>query len=276
MPMCAPTAATARKAVSEEVREVLAQAEVNGVRVTLPQMDRKLYVAVNKVLDALGGTWNSRAKAHVFESDPTEALAAVVDGGEDTVVALPARTAEGFVPTPPHVATDMVRNYCDLMDLGAGWRVLEPSAGDGALVSAILEVQSDCTIVAVEPNVERAAKIGDDPRVTLVAGRIEDYADDVIADDGQLFDLVVMNPPYSLPDDPTPWAKHVQYAWSLLKTGGQLVAILPGSIEWRQGRVFDELRNWLELNDGNVQPLGFDAFPTFKTAIVYATKQNRP
>lgn len=275
MPMCAPTQATARKAVDEEVREILAQAEINGLRVTVPQVNRALYVKVNKVLDALGGKWNSRAKAHVFESDPTEALAAIVDG-EDAVVALPARTAEGFVPTPPHVALDMVRNYCDLMDEGAGWRVLEPSAGDGALVRAILEVQPECTVVAVEPNVERAALIGDDERVELVAGGIEDFADDVIADDGELFDLAVMNPPYALPGDSNPWAGHVQYAWSLLKPGGQLVAIVPGSIEWRQGRPFDEFRNWLESNDGNVQSLGFDAFPNFKTAIVYATKPDRP
>lgn len=272
MTTCSPTT---RKAVSPEVREALKRAEINGLRVTMPQVDRKLYAQVNTVLAALGGTWTSKVRAHVFTDDPTEALAAII-AGDDVDVALPARTAEGFVPTPQHVALDLVRNYCDLEDLGDGWRVLEPSAGDGALISAILDVQPGCTVTAVEPNVDRAAKIPTDPRVTLVTSRFEDFTDDVIADDGELFDLVVMNPPFAVPGEPNLWAAHVQYAWSLLKPGGQLAAIVPGSIEWRTGRVFDDLRVWLEDNDGNVQQLGFDAFPTFKTAFVYATKPDRP
>jgi hypothetical protein len=275
MPTCSPRQATARNAVSEEVRLILEQAKINGLRVTVPKVDRALYEKVDKVLDALGGKWNGRIKAHVFTEDPTEALAAIV-AGEEAVVALPARTAEGFVPTPPEVALDMVRNYTDLMDLGAGWRVLEPSAGDGALIRAILEVQYDCTITAVEPNVDRAAKIPADERIALVVSTIEDFADDVIFNDGELYDLVVMNPPYALPGVPNPWAAHVQYAWSLLKPGGQLVAIVPGSIEWRQGHLFEEFRTWLDANDGTIQPLGFDAFKTFATALVYATKPDRP
>ena len=65
---------------------------------------RKLYTEVNAALEALGGTWNRKARAHVFEQDPADALDRVlVDGGFHDV----KRDLDQFF-TPPELAKRVV------------------------------------------------------------------------------------------------------------------------------------------------------------------------
>lgn len=54
--------------VDDEVLAVLSRAETNGFELKLTgQLDRKLYERTNKVLEAAGGKWSRKAKAHIFE-----------------------------------------------------------------------------------------------------------------------------------------------------------------------------------------------------------------
>ena len=68
--------------IEEDVLTVLSTLEIdeNDVMIT-KQLDRKLYLAVNKVLERIGGKWNRKAKAHVFDADPTERLNNVIECG---------------------------------------------------------------------------------------------------------------------------------------------------------------------------------------------------
>lgn len=53
--------------IAPGVIEVLRQATVDGQHVQLPQLDdKKLYKQVDTVLQQCGGSWKTRAKAHVF------------------------------------------------------------------------------------------------------------------------------------------------------------------------------------------------------------------
>ncbi|OLF08559.1 hypothetical protein [Actinophytocola xanthii] len=142
---------------TERVKEILNSAEVTGCRLVIPQrLNRADYVAVNTVLTALGGSWSRANQAHVFPADPTDQLATVLADG---ALPRPARTTEGFVPTPAELAEELVREHTRLAELPAP-RVLEPSAGDGALVDAVRTTAPDATVVAVEPNAARAATSG--------------------------------------------------------------------------------------------------------------------
>lgn len=77
------------------------------------QLDRKLYIRVNDVLEALGGKWDRRSKAHVFPGDAAAALEAAIITGEY------ARPGDfGFFPTPPELA----RYVVDMADVVPGCR----------------------------------------------------------------------------------------------------------------------------------------------------------
>lgn len=58
--------------VCDDVLAVLSRAETNGQALLLQgQLDRKMYERTNKILEAAGGKWNKKAKAHLFDGDAT-------------------------------------------------------------------------------------------------------------------------------------------------------------------------------------------------------------
>lgn len=257
------------RAASDRVRDILATAEVDGLHVRLPgQLDRSDYVKVDQALSAIGGRWNRRARAHVFTTDPGPALESLRGGG---AVPAPARTAEGYVATPADLAARIVADYAG--DLLAGSRVLEPSAGDGALARAILAANPAVPLCVVEPNEARAALIGRPAGqpVKLTVDTFEAYA----ASGPGLFDAVIMNPPFSVPGNRTIWIDHVRLAWSLLAPGGRLVAIVPAGYAYRSDKAHTAMRALIEAH-GGADELPADAFKSsgtgIQTMVIWADK----
>lgn len=71
--------------ITNDVLDVLKAASTNGNALAINgQLDRSLYARTNKVLEACGGQWNRKAKAHLFEGDAGDALEQVVLTGEYT------------------------------------------------------------------------------------------------------------------------------------------------------------------------------------------------
>lgn len=125
----------------------------------------------------------------------------------------------GFYPTPPAAAARLV----ELLEVEPGHTVLEPSAGTGSLVQALLE---DCDsiqrIAAVEhmPTLSQylEAKFSDKPEVFVYGTDFEDFAPHA-----EGYDRIAMNPPF----EKGAGFRHVLHAVKMLKKGGRLVAILP-------------------------------------------------
>lgn len=232
---------------------------------TCGQLARPDYVAVNKALEAMGGKWSRKVGVHVFESDPTDVVSAFVNGAP---LAKPARTAEGFVPTPANLAEQIVADYSGVHALGTGTAVLEPSAGDGPFVSAILAANPFVCVTAVEPNMSRLAKVEELRRVRRVHGTCEDFA----SQSAERFDAVVMNPPFAVPGQPSIWIDHVKLAFSLLSPGGRLTAIVPTGLVHRQDRRHTEMRELVAavggyalLPDGTFKSSGTEV----RTAVLW-------
>lgn len=143
-----------------EVLATLRASRVEGDRLLLPpgQLPRKLYERTDEVLRALGGRWCSRSRAHRFERDPSEALSKVLDDG-----AVATARDLGWFPTPAALARALVERAA----VTPGARVLEPSAGKGAIVEALLCAGAEVTAIEIEPRrVERLrARF---PQVTVV------------------------------------------------------------------------------------------------------------
>ncbi|WP_284741760.1 hypothetical protein [Amycolatopsis sp. RTGN1] len=247
--------------IDDTVREILAESRIEGLYLYLPprQLDRKVYTAVNAVLERMGGTWNRKAKAHLFTSDPTDAINAVLDGG--TVAAAP-KVIEAFFATPADLAEKIVTES-DIVDLEAGAEVLEPSAGDGALVRAILAANPGVRVTAIEPNAERAAAISGDPRVAVVCSTLEEFAE--TAPRGH-YAACVMNPPFAIPGQPTVWINHVLTAWNMIAAEGQLLAIVPSGFTFRQDRQHENVRQLITAY-GGFEELPEDAFAESGTRV---------
>jgi protein-L-isoaspartate O-methyltransferase len=151
-------------------------------------------------------------------------------------------SAPQLFPTPH----DLAQRMASLADIQPDHRVLEPSAGTGALLNGI--TQSPREIVAVEINVSLADRLrqtqGSNCRVINA---------DFLQCNGDLgtFDRIVMNPPFQNGAD----VLHVRHALNKLKAGGKLVAIVAGGP--KQKACLEPLADfWEELPDGTFSEQG--------------------
>lgn len=127
-------------------------------------------------------------------------------------------TAHQLFQTPEIIAAHMV---ADLPPLD-GLRVLEPSAGLGRLYSAIRNASPFASITLVEIAPPCAAELyrltaGDDLAQLIQADFLSCDRDRL----GGGFDVVVMNPPFTMGTD----IRHIEHALTLLNPGGTLVSL---------------------------------------------------
>ena len=212
--------------INQEVLNVLGRMEPSGkiLRITDGQLERKLYMDTNQVLEAMGGKWNRKLQGHVFAEDPAPLLDSVLLVGD---VIIPKDF--GYFPTPQPLA----RTTIERADIRPGHRILEPSAGDGALLR---KMPGDTTRIAVEINPDMARKAN-------LHQMAEVLCEDFLQCNGALglFDRIVMNPPFAKQAD----IDHVLHAWSFLKPGGRLVSIMSAGIDFRENRKSVEFRDFL-------------------------------
>ena len=116
--------------------------------------------------------------------------------------------------TPPDLAARLVA----AAEIKPGWRVLEPSAGLGRILDALKPCQCG-EVVAVEMAANIAGELFNQDRdgVRIVQRDFLTVQPDV----GNLFDAVVMNPPFHLRAD----IAHILHAVKFLKPGGTLAAL---------------------------------------------------
>lgn len=162
--------------------------------------------------------------------------------------------APQLFPTPPEIARKMV----DLAGLMAGRRILEPSAGTGNLIRAIVNNATGfecCDVVAVENNYQLSQ--GLETMRSKFVGAYEHNFKIICADflscNGDLgkFDKVIMNPPFENAID----IKHINHAFDMLKPGGRLVALCANGP--RQQEAFkNRADHWEVLEPGSFKEQG--------------------
>jgi len=256
-------------AVDEQTRAALAKTEMTADQVRITErLDPVLWQAVATVLARMGGRYQTSRSAFGFGFDPRPAVRELIASGKCRTVA----QTEGFVATSGDLAEELTtRPYSDLERMPRGSRVLEPSAGYGAIAAAVLEANDEIEVVAVEPNTDRAAMLhalGE--RVKVVAATFEEYA--AGRGNGELFDAVVMNPPFAVPGKPTLWIDHVMLAWNMLEPGGRLVAVVPNGLTFRGDRQHRDIRQLAE-DFGGWLKLPNDTFPNgLSTCVLWLAR----
>jgi predicted RNA methylase len=211
---------------------ILDRCQVEGQIVFLPdiRLDPAQYTRVNKVLEAIGGKWNRKAKGHVFAADLTEALDDALSTGQ---VECPNGLEFFRTPDP------LVKRVIALANIQPGADVLEPSAGDGAL--ALAAVEAGARVDAVEIDHLRVQRL-------MSHGAFTVYQDDFLTlPPIRCYDRVVMNPPFSKQRD----IDHVNHALKFLRPGGRLVAIMSAGVASRENRKTVEFRERVSSIEAN-------------------------
>lgn len=222
--------------LSQDVLDVLAAAETDGplLRITR-QLDRKLYTAVNRALEAAGGTWKRGKKAHLFDGDAAAIVRQLLATGE----VMTGADAQ-FFPTPPEVVDELI----DLADLEPEMEALEPSAGRGAIAERLWPYVDSVDCIEQHWKYAEAIEQGDYARNLWV----EDF---LLLGPRPVYDRVIMNPPFTNGQD----IAHVQHAVGWLRPGGMVVSVMAAGVTFREDRKAREFRDLVDRAGGGIEPL---------------------
>lgn len=140
---------------------------------------------------------------------------------------------DGYFPTPQLLAYDLVLG-CDLED---GQGVFDLTAGDGALLSAAKEACAgvEASGCEIQPDLVKLARAKGLDVEQGNAWEREVYPS---------FDAVLLNPPFEQNQAPDFFC----YAWRHVKPGGVLAAILPSSIDYRNGTPWERARELIDAH----------------------------
>ncbi len=206
------------------------------------QLDRKMYLAVNKVLEAIGGKWDRKSKGHTGITE--DAFEQVMLTGE---VEPPKKY--GYFPTPKEIVSQMIEKA----NLKDNMTVLEPSAGQGAILD---EIPSYCDMVAIE--------LLDNNRKVLEGKGYEVFNEKDFMKFAldQIYDRIIMNPPFEKQQD----IDHVTKAFDHLDEGGRLVAIMSNGVTFRMNKKTVAFRELVDEH-GYIEELPENSFKESGTGV---------
>lgn len=230
---------------------VLKQCTVDGNIVKLPdtQLDRKIYLEVKKALNLIGGKWKGRPVfGFVFPQDPTELLKELVDGKQRNL-----KKEFQFFETSPELADRLVK----LADIQPRQNILEPSAGQGAIIKAILRAEPSSSVSYYEL-MDINQKFLDKTDYCTFLG-----CDFLEADRSISFDRIIANPPFAKNQD----IDHVNQMYQMLIPGGRLVSIMSKHWTFSTNKKETAFRTWMDVNDAQVIKIEGGAFKTSGTMV---------
>jgi len=137
-----------------------------------------------------------------------------------------------FYPTPAKTVKWMLDE--GVAECVKGKSVLEPSAGEGAIVRQLLPYTKDIT--AVEVDCGRCEHLRQLPIKTVLNANFLGMTAT------PTFDCVVMNPPFV----GTHYVSHVMHAYGFVKTGGTLFTILPATSRYSESGDHLKFREWVD------------------------------
>lgn len=198
-----------------DVLGILRNSSLDDDGITLiGELDRAMYIKVNKFLEVSGAKWNKGKKKHVFQNENSKSkILGLINNGE---VLNEKKHYQAFY-TPKFLANEIV----ELAGIKQGDTVLEPSAGEGAI--ALKAKNKGAAVTCIEINSD-AVKV-----LERLGFDTVQRADFLKIDPSPSFDFVLMNPPFTKNQD----IDHILHACGFLKSGGKLIAIT--SLSWFSG-----------------------------------------
>lgn len=213
------------------------------------QFNRKSYAEAKKWIEEAGGSWQGgKVQGFTFPFNPDRVFAILHEGRrcnlqqEFQFFATPADVADWLVMLAGGVAPNE--------------RVLEPSAGTGAIIDAIHRSCNNVVVDCFELMPENKELLSNKSNIQILG-------DDFTAYDLGLYDKIIANPPFSKNQD----IKHVKRMYEHLKEGGTLAAIM--SCHWKIASEKEcvDFRKWLKDVNAQIYDIEEGSFKESGTSI---------
>jgi predicted RNA methylase/uncharacterized protein (DUF4415 family) len=235
--------------LSSDVIESLKRCRIEGNTLFLPPISEgpiENYQQVKQALLNAGASY--KKNTFVFKSDAQPFIDRLTNGESVNI-----KKEFQFFPTPDDIADYLV----SLADLQEADRILEPSAGQGAIVKAILRYNEYALIECCELMPENAD-------VLIKAGYNVIRNDFLqITDRKSAYDKIIANPPFSKNQD----IDHIMKMWECLKPGGLIVSIASKHWQHTSNKKEKNFRLWLENLKAEIFPIERGQFKESGTMV---------
>jgi len=155
--------------------------------------------------------------------------------------------------TTPGPVIDLMMDYAGIED---SHRLLEPSAGTGAIANYLLENYPSAELDVIELNLTLQEVLKDNQH-NLVASNFLEF------ETKQGYDRVLMNPPFRKLQD----IDHVLKAYECLKPGGRLVSIMGAGAFFNSQKKAVKFRDWIDEMGGEFYDLPENSFEGSGTGV---------
>lgn len=233
------------------VEEILRHCTLENSVLKLPavQFNRKSYAEAKKWIEEAGGSWQGgKVQGFTFPFNPERMFSILREGKRCNL-----QQEYQFFETPADVADWLVMLAGGIHEDD---KVLEPSAGRGALIKAIHRSCPSVVVECYELMPENREFLHTLDNVILLD---EDFMKDSVGS----YTKIIANPPFSGNQD----IEHVRLMYERLEEGGTLAAIT--SQHWKLGseKKCEEFRTWLNSVGGKTFEISAGEFKESGTTI---------
>ncbi len=232
---------------------VLQNCKIEGNIVKLPeeQLDRKLYLEVAKSLNLIGGKWKGKPVfGFIFQENPTELLEQISNGENKNL-----KKEFQFFATPDDLADKLVELAFRVpYNLG---KILEPSAGQGAIIKAIHRFDPDINVNCCELMDINKSFLDKIENVQFEEKNFLEHEGE------SEYSTIIANPPFSKNQD----IDHIRKMYDCLEPSGRLVSISSEHWQISNNKKETEFRNWLDEVNAEIIDIEKGSFKESGTLI---------
>ena len=234
------------------VEEILKHCTLEDNVLKLPQVqfNKKSYAEAKKWIEEAGGSWQGgKVQGFIFPFNP-ERVFSILNEGKRCNLAQDFQ----FFETPSDVADWLVMLAGGIHEHD---KVLEPSAGRGALVRAIHRSSPDVVVDCYEMMPENKELLSGLGGINMIG---DDFTKSTI---GKKYTKIIANPPFSGNQD----IRHVRMMYDMLEQGGTLASITSAHWEFAEEKTCRDFRKWLEDVGGAKYEIESGAFKESGTGV---------
>lgn len=202
--------------------------EDNVLKLPRVQFNKKSYAEAKKWIEEAGGSWQGgKVQGFTFPFNADRVFSILHEGKRCNLL-----QDFQFFATPPEVADWLVMLAGGVHE---DEKVLEPSAGTGAIIDAIHRSCKDLVVDCFELMPENKELLSKKSNINILG-------DDFTTYDLGLYDKIIANPPFSKNQD----IRHVKRMYEHLNNGGTVAAIM--SCHWKNASEKEcaDFREWLK------------------------------
>ena len=256
------TANTKKNGIGEKwtAEKILQNCKWDGEVLTMPQVqfDKKSYNTVKTWIEESFGSWNSQKQGFTWDFDANRVVGILIQGKRCNL-----RQDYQFFATPDAVADLAASKFSSIKP---NMKILEPSAGRGALINAVKRICPNAIVDCYELMPENVQFLRNIEGASIIG-------EDFIKECTGKYQRIIANPPFSGNQD----IEHVYAMYNHLDVNGEMSVIT--SQHWKIGSdsKCKNFRKWLDDHEAQIQDIAAGEFKEsgtgIQTTLIYIVKK---